>query len=319
MSRTVWRWARSAAPAVTFGVLIWRLGTGPFLDGIRTVDARALVAAAALGVVTTVLSAWRWKIVAGGLGVDLPLPAAVAAYYRSMFLNVALPGGVVGDVHRGVSHGRDVSNVGRALRAVAWERFAGQVVQFVLTVIILLVLPSPVHRYMPVVTIALVVTASCVALVARVLPGRGRSLWARARSTVVGDIREVALARGAWAGVALASALVVCGYAVMFLIAAWTAGVTAPLSQVLPLAMLVLLIVVLPNVGGWGPREAGSAWAFGAAGLGAAQGVSTAVVYGIIGIVATLPGAAVLVVAWCRRIRPTRRAEARVPERAARA
>src|SRR4051794_21978451 len=181
MSRTVWRWARFVAPAVTFTFLIWRLGTSPFLDGIRTVDARALAAAAALGVLTTVMSAWRWKIVAGGLGVDLPLPAAVAAYYRSMFLNVTLPGGVVGDVHRGVSHGRDVSDVGRALWAVAWERFAGQIVQLVLTVVVLLVLPSPVHSFMPLVAIALVAAACCVGLAARRRPGAGRSAWAKLR------------------------------------------------------------------------------------------------------------------------------------------
>ena len=63
------------------------------------------------------------------LGVDCRCRAAVAAYYRSLFLNTTLPGGVVGDVHRGVSHGRDVGDVGRGLRAVAWERSAGQVVQ----------------------------------------------------------------------------------------------------------------------------------------------------------------------------------------------
>ena len=105
MSRTAWAWARLAGAAVTFTVLVWRLGTGPFLDGVRTVDGRALAAASGLAVLTTVCCAWRWKIVARGLGIDLPLPAAVAAYYRSLFLNVTLPGGVVGDVHRGVSHG----------------------------------------------------------------------------------------------------------------------------------------------------------------------------------------------------------------------
>ena len=63
---------------------------------------------------TTVCCAWRWRIVARGHGVALSLPAAVAAYYRSVFLNLALPGGVVGDVHRGVSHGRDEGDVGRA-------------------------------------------------------------------------------------------------------------------------------------------------------------------------------------------------------------
>ena len=153
--RTAWRWARLAAAAATLAVLVWRLGTGPFLDGLRTVDGGALAAAAGLAVLTTVCCAWRWRIVARGLGVDLPLGTAVAAYYRSLFLNVTLPGGVVGDVHRGISHGRDTSDVGRGLRAVAWERSAGQVVQAVLTVAVLLVVPSPVRAAMPLVALAL--------------------------------------------------------------------------------------------------------------------------------------------------------------------
>src|SRR5215831_661675 len=141
MSRaTLWAWGRVIGSVVTLGFVVWRLGTGPFLDGIRTIDARALAAGASIALVTTVCCAWRWQIVARGLGIELSLRAAVAAYYRSQFLNVTLPGGIVGDVHRGVSHGRDVSDVGRGLRAVAWERSAGQVVQVVLTVAVLAVL-----------------------------------------------------------------------------------------------------------------------------------------------------------------------------------
>ena len=87
----------------------------------------------------------------------------------------------------------------------------------------------------------------------------------------------------------------------MFLIAARTAGATAPLSEMLPLALLVLLGAALPNVAGWGPREGVTAWAFAAAGLGASLGVATAVVYGVMVFVASLPGAAVLVAAWVRR------------------
>ena len=83
--------------------------------------------------------------------------------------------------------------------------------------------------------------------------------------------------------------------------AARTAGVTAPLSQMLPLAMLVLLAAALPNVGGWGPREGVTAWAFAAAGLDPSLGVATAVVYGVMVFVASLPGAAVLMTAWVRR------------------
>ena len=319
MSRTVWARARLVGCALTLAVLVWRLGTGPFLDGLRTIDGGALAAAAGIAVLTTVCYAWRWKIVAGGLGVDLSLPAAVAAYYRALFLNATLPSGIVGDVHRGARHGRDVHDVGRALRSVAWERFAGQVVQVLLTVIVLLALPSPVRSFMPLVAIAVVVAMFGVVLVARARPDGARSAWARLLGGAAGDIRDGLLARRAWLGIALASALGVCGHAATFLLAARTAGTTAPPSRMLPIALIVIAATVLPSVGGWGPREGVTAWVFGAAGLGAGRGVATAVVFGVMVLVASLPGAAVLVVAWFRRIRPPGRTQPPLQKRPARA
>ena len=161
---SLWAWGRSVGSAVTVTVLVWHFGAGPFLDGVRTVDGRAF---------------WRRRpssrcsppSALRGDGRSSPAASVSGSrcrppwprYYRSVFLNVTLPGGIVGDVHRGISHGRDVSDVGRGLRAVAWERFAGQVVQAVLTVAVLLVLPSPVRSSMPLVAIAVVVavSASC--------------------------------------------------------------------------------------------------------------------------------------------------------------
>jgi uncharacterized membrane protein YbhN (UPF0104 family) len=299
--RTVPRWARVAAAAATLAAVVWRLGAGPFLDGVRAVDGRALLAATAIGVLTTSCCAWRWTIVARGLGVHLSLPAAVAAYYRSVFLNLTLPGGVAGDVHRGVSHGRDVQDVGGALRVVVWERAAGQFVQAVLTVLVLLLLPSPVRSFMPLVVVTLAAAAVVVVLVDRARPGGGRSRWARARSAVAADIRAGLLRRKALPAIALASAVVVLGHALTFLIAARTAGVTAPPSRMLPLALLAMLAMVLPSVAGWGPREGATAWAFAAAGLGADRGAATAVVYGVMVLAASLPGALVLVAGWVPR------------------
>jgi uncharacterized membrane protein YbhN (UPF0104 family) len=296
-------WVHLAVAAATLAVLVSHLGTGPFLDGLRTLDGGALAAASGLGVLTTLCCAWRWRIVARGLGVDLPLSTAVAAYYRSLFLNVTLPGGVAGDVHRGISHGRDTNDVGRGLRAVAWERSAGQVVQVVLTVAVLLVVASPVRSVVPLVALALIAAAAGVALAARVRPAACRSPWARLRSAAARDLREALLARRAWPAIALASALVVAGHAATFLIAARSAGATAPPSQMLPLALLVMQAAALPNVGGWGPREGLAAWAFAAAGLGPSLGVATAVVYGVMVFVASLPGVVVLVAAWVCRTR----------------
>jgi uncharacterized membrane protein YbhN (UPF0104 family) len=288
----LWRLARIAVPGGTIAVLLWRLGTGPFLDGLRMVNGGALAAAAGLAALTTVCCAWRWRTVARGLGVELPLGAAVAAYYRSLFLNVTLPGGVLGDVHRGLSHGRDTRDVGRGLRAVAWERSAGQVVQAVVTLAVLLALPSPVQRLVPFIALALCAVVAGVVLVTRA--------WPRVRSAAARDLRAALLTRRAWPVITLASALIVAGHTLTFLIAARTAGATAPASQMLPLALLVLLAAALPNVGGWGPREGVTAWAFAAAGLGASRGVATGVVYGVMVFVATLPGAAVLAAGWLR-------------------
>jgi glycosyltransferase 2 family protein len=255
--------ARVAIAAATLGFLVWHLGTGPFVDGLSAVDSWALAAGSVLAVLTTVCCAWRWKVVARGLGAELPLGLAVAAYYRSIFLNLTLPGGIVGDVHRGVSHG---------LRAVVWERVNGQLVQVALTAAVLLVLPSPIPAIVPLAALGLLAAAAAVAPALRVRPA-----------------------------VALASALVVAGHALTFVIAARTAGATAPLSDLLPLALLVLLAAALPNVGGWGPREGMTAWAFAAVGLGASLGVATAVVYGVMVLFASLPGAAVLAADWLYR------------------
>ena len=290
-------WAPTGAAAATLAAVVWRLGAGPFRAGVSAVDARTLAAAAGIGLVTTVCCAWRWRIVARGLGVDLALPTAVAAYYRSLFLNVTLPGGVVGDVHRGLRHGRDARNVGGALRAVVWERTGGQIVQLVLTVAVLVVLPSPVRPSMPLVAGALVVVGAAVVLAGRAWSGEGRSPLQRARRAVGGDLRDILRMRGALAAIALASTVVVCGHAATFLLAARAAGSTAPVSRLLPLAFLAMLAMVLPSIAGWGPREGATGWAFGAAGLGAGQGVATAVVYGVIVLAASLPGAVVLVAA----------------------
>jgi glycosyltransferase 2 family protein len=159
------------------------------------------------------------------------------------------------------------------------------------------------------VAVVLVATVVGVVLVHRARPGGGPSRWARLRSAVAGDVRDGLLPRRAWPPIALASAVVVLGHAATFLIAARTAGVTAPPSRLLPLALLAMLAMVLPSVAGWGPREGATAWVFGAAGLGAELGVATAVVYGVMVLAASLPGAVVLAGAWLPRARAPRRAE----------
>jgi len=301
VARPFWAWVRTLAGVGILAFLLLRLGSGPFLDGVRLIDGWALTAALVIGALTTVCCAWRWTLVAGGLGVQLPLSTAVAHCYRSVFLNATLPGGVIGDVDRAVRHGKDVGDVGRGIRAVVWERTAGQVVQAVIALVVLFAFPSPVQAYLPVAAVLVVAGGLAAVLLARALPRRGPSRLAKVLRTAEADIRDGLLAHRNWLGVVLASAVVVGGHLATFLVAARTAGATAPLALLAPLTLLALLAMGVPaNIAGFGPREGVAAWAFAAAGLTATQGVATAVVYGALVLVSSLPGAAVLVV---RRIR----------------
>ena len=139
---------------------------------------------------TTVCSAWRWRVVARALGVDIDLSAAIGAYYRSLFLNSVLPGGILGDVHRAVTHGRRAGDVAQGVRAVAWERLCGQVIQAVVTVVVLLTLPSPVRPALPYVLAGIAGVAGCAALVVRGAARRGRSRLTRAARAVAADLRR---------------------------------------------------------------------------------------------------------------------------------
>jgi uncharacterized membrane protein YbhN (UPF0104 family) len=296
------------ATAVTVLWFLWlHVGAAPFVAGLRAVTWQAVVAAIALTVLTTACSAWRWRVAAGALGLGIGLPAAVGAYYRSLFLNSVLIGGVVGDVHRAVTHGRRNGDVVLGLRAVAWERLCGQVIQAAVTVVVLLALPSPVRPALPYVLAGVAGVAGvvgCAALVARRTDWRERSRLTRAARAVASDLRHGMLAPHVWPQLVLSSVLVVAGHTAVFVIAARVAGSTAPLGQLLPLLMVVQTAMVIPlSVGGWGLREGVAAWAFAAAGFGAATGVTIAILYAVLMLAAVAPGGGLLLRDAVRRRR----------------
>jgi hypothetical protein len=219
----------------------------------------------------------------------------MGAYYRSLFLNSVLIGGVIGDVHRAVTHGRRTGNVARGMRAVAWERLWGQVIQAVVAAIALLTLRSPVRPAAPYVLAVAAGMVGCAALLLRGGARRGGSRLARTATAAADDLRRQVLAPNVCVHVVVASVLVVAGHTATFLIAARVAGCTAPLGELIALLMVVQVAGAIPlTIGGWGPREGVAAWAFAAAGLGAATGVTVATLYAVLMLAAVAPGAGLL-------------------------
>jgi len=298
--RGLWPLVKTAVGVGILVGLVVRLGAQAFVDGLAAIGAGSVLAALALGLLTTVASAARWCLVARGLGLRLPLAVAVSDCYRAVFLNSVLPAGVLGDVHRAVGYGRQIGDVGRGVRVVAIERVTGQVAITVVGLGVLLVSrPDLLGALLPgrlgvaellAAVVALTATAACAARHPRAARFRGalRSACADARSGV--------LSRSTWPGLLALSVVALGGYLALFVVAARAAGTHATLRELLPLLVLGLLAMALPlNIGGWGPREGVTAVAFGAVGLGAAQGLTTAVVYGVLSLIACLPGVVVLV------------------------
>ncbi|MCY4726519.1 lysylphosphatidylglycerol synthase transmembrane domain-containing protein [Nocardioides sp. STR2] len=298
--RRAWR---RLAGAVILAVVVWQVGSASVVEGLRSLDVPVLLLGASIALVTTVACAWRWHLVARELGVQIAMPAAVASCYRAQLLNTVLPGGVLGDVHRGVAHGRSTGETGRALRAVGWERAAGQVVQAVVAVLVVGLLPSAVRPALTWVLAGLVVLAAVAVLAVR--SARGDGWWGRLARTARDDVRLALLVRRSWPGVVVASLVALAGYVATYVVAARAVGVEASVATLLPLVLVVLLAAGLPlNLAGWGPREGMAAWAFAVAGLGAATGVATAVAYGAMVLVANLPGLVVVLASGHRTTAP---------------
>lgn len=285
--KRLWPWLRMlAGPGILAGLLWWH-STDAFVDALRAVDARSIAVALAIGLLTTVLQAARWCLVARRLGLHLPLGAAVSDYYRAQFLNAVLPAGIAGDVHRAVSHGHRSGDVARGVRAVFLERVTGQVVPVLVGAAVLFTQPAVLSAIAPAMAPALVAVAVVLSLLLVLARWRHRAVAA-----VFADTRAVL---DLWPAIVVLSVTALAGHLALFVVAARVVGATAPLATLVPLLLLALLVMVLPlNVGGWGPREAVLAMAFGAAGLGSAQGLTVSVVYGVLTFVACLPGAATL-------------------------
>ena len=295
---------RLGAGVAVLWFLVREVGAAPFEDGLRAITWQGVVAAATLTALTTMCSAWRWQVVARALGTDIRLSRATGAYYRSLFLNSVLPGGVLGDVHRAVVQGRRAGDVAQGLRAVGWERLYGQVVQAVVTAVVLLVLPSPVRSALPYVLAGIAGVVGCAAVVVGVAARLGRSRLAGGVRAIATDLRRGLLVRGVWPRLTLASVLVVAGHTATFVIAARIAGSTAPLGELIALLMVIQIAAGIPlSVGGWGPREGAAAWAFAAAGLGAAEGVTASTLYAVLMLAAVIPGAGLLLKDAVRRRR----------------
>ena len=287
--------------AVALLALLWRVADGQVaLAHLAGADPRWLCAALLLLTAQTVISSLRWRLTARQLGLSIGPARAIQEYYLSQIVNQALPGGVLGDAGR-AARMRAQAGLLASAQAVLFERLAGQLallVLFAAAVAGTLAVPGgfdwPDWLLVPVAALLLGLLAGATALWlwGAQVPGRaGRTIaafgvaWSRAIWAPSVRARQAALSL---ATAALNIAAFGCCAAAV--------GASLPVASVLVVVPLVLFTMLVPlTVSGWGLREGAAAVLFPVAGASAAEGLAASLAFGLVIIVASLPGLVALV------------------------
>ncbi|MFW6346562.1 MAG: lysylphosphatidylglycerol synthase transmembrane domain-containing protein, partial [Halomonas sp.] len=303
-----WRLSRPLAGLVLLIGLAWLLEPSAILAQVQRLSPGWALLALALTLPPLLLSVWRWRLTARLLGLSLGFRWALREYYLALFLNQVLPGGVAGDAARAWRHSRHSGRRAGAWRAVIIERASGQLAMALLSLAVLVASPLW-HELLA--DAARGVAASgwlpAGGVAVLLLIPLGRQLARRPPAAVAGlggDLRRSLLAASVWPKQLAGSLLVVVSYALVFVCAARAIGVELALPTLLALVPPVLLAMLIPlSLAGWGVREGAAALVWGLAGLPPAQGVAVSMAYGLIVLLASLPGGLLLLQ---RTLRPPR-------------
>jgi len=309
--RTLLLVARGVTSVALFGALGFFLEPRDVMARLVEMDPAWVSIALLLSIAQVVGSAWRWRFTAGRLGLELPMPRAVSEYYLATFLNQVLPGGVVGDVSRAWRHARE-ADTRASVQSVAFERLSGLIVMSVVAAVSALLLLGDVSA------------GARMGLGLLIVSGLGWALWtagrARARpgsTQLMHDLRRALLDGLAFPVQLSSSAAVVASYIAIFVMAGRAVQVDMSGLMLAMLAGPVLMSMLVPvTIAGWGLREVAAAALWSAAGLTASDGVAVSVSYGLLVLVSSLPGAAILGLTLLRSGDPGRRGDPNRGERA---
>lgn len=279
--------------------IAWWLELDEMSAAVTTVSPGWVALALAISIPQVMLSAWRWRLTASCLGAAIPFRTAVREYYLGSFVNQIMPGGVLGDAARAWRHARTLPDAREAWHAVLIERASGQLALLACGVVALAFSPSLANGVRDSLAgawnasppLVLLLGGASIAAMFAALASHPGSLLRRFTQ----DVGRGLLASRVWPRQAVASLLVVASYVAVFICCARAIGDSTPVATLAPLLTLVLMAMTIPvSVAGWGVREGAAALIWLMAGLEPTKGVAISIAYGAVVLVATLPGAWVL-------------------------
>lgn len=261
---------------------------------ISRADIPLLLMALTLALLSTVLAAYRWKLVMTKLGLNEPFGFYLASYFKGSFFNQALPGSIGGDGVRLLNLKARGHTLGVSFHGIFIDRIVGLVGLLVINLAALAflggLLPWQIAQFITVICIIGLIGFGVLILlhkvsiahrlpVVRVFAELSRSFYAVYDST-----RAAASQIGLSVLVHLFSVLCVFALsrAVRLEYEIWIYCLMMP--------PVFLLMIVPLSLAGWGIRESAMVMMFGFLGADKAAILSVSLLYGAVVVVSSLPG-----------------------------
>ncbi|MFT6580067.1 MAG: uncharacterized membrane protein YbhN (UPF0104 family) [Alphaproteobacteria bacterium] len=286
--------------AFTAGLIWWlvgRIGWDAVFARLQGLDAFYLALALIAVMSSYSLLVVRWWAVNKGISISLPLGRTIRYTWIGAFFSQTLPSTMGGDAVRGWYLFRSGETLVRATSSLVLDRVCGL---SGLLLIVLFCMPQ-IFAYAPegparwgmvsVVAIGAAAVGTLI-LIGRYRIGRLDRWTATAPiAAVARDAAALFATPTAW-GVAIAAGV---GIQLLIVLAAWligwSMGGVITLMQSVALIPPVVLAATLPiSIAGWGVREGAMVVALGYVGAPAADAVALSVAFGLVMIVAGLPG-----------------------------
>lgn len=282
------------------GLIFWLIfrsvDAGAVADAMGGISPRLLLFAIVFQMFSTALAAYRWNLVMRPLGYDHRFSFYLKSYFKGMFFNQALPTSIGGDAIRVLDVARGGHRKRDAFRGVFIDRLLGLVGLLILNLGANALAPDLLPRNVYI-AINLLVGAGLAGFVVMLLMGRVTSLerW-RTTRFVRRMSTDLALVLGHWKDCG-AQLLLSVGVHLLSLFAVFLIGRSVGLEYdlvtfliIVPPAILLTLIPV--SLAGWGIREGALVGLFAMIGADEAVVLSMSILYGLVLIVASLPGLA---------------------------
>jgi len=287
---------RVAVSAGLLGLLLWKVDLAELGAQLASMSPSWLALALAAQLTGIIAVGWRWRLVLAALEQAIALGAAVRNVAVGTFFNQTLPSSIGGDAIRMWEARRHGLPLRESVTSVIVDRLLGLAAVVVMLIagqwFYFSVVPDPRMGWgLAAVTLAGMAGFVVLFLIARFVPegfggrigGALVKLSLDARSLALHPVRSLQ-------ALAVAVALQVCFGAIVYCLGR---AADAPLGlwQAVLLMPPVALFSMLPiSIAGWGTREGAMVVALGLVGVGSADALAISLAYGVIALLAGLPG-----------------------------